>query len=559
MKRQTDPTVTSRNYTYGCVTGRIAPILNEDKAHNQLWLANRLWNVLVTIERIRVERYRRVMYNEDPARAEAISKEFKETREAIKAARQKTRNRKGAKATTDPLQQRINLLAAERKDVIERLKTTEEQHHEEHKAELEREKQINSKRITRARQAASHMGLFWGTYNNIIQRADAGRKLGDLQYRRFSGDGTVTTQIMGGMTVGAMQGGHGFFQIDPPTENQKWRYARLRIGSSADRSPVWLEVPTIYHRDLPADAMIKSVSATRRTVAGKVRWSLTITCTMPKPEQKNGTRVMALDLCYRLMPTGVRAGYWHDGERGGEILIPAADIKQFRKVQSRRSKCDQQRDEAIPMLAAWLSGKILDDEWKKRSGYMMQWKSSDRLARLVRWWADNRLEQDGEIFAAAVEWRKRYLHLSNWWRNLSEQMTLRVREQYRVFAAQKAKEYDVLLIEEFDLTQVIEKPQAESDELKPMNSYRRVVSPSLLRGALVNVFMREGLRVEKINAVDSTQECHLCGDVTPWDAADNVMHRCTNGHLWDQDYNACVNLLKRWRLASGKVVAAIAG
>src|SRR5450755_190 len=102
MKRQTDPTVTSRNYTYGCVTGRIAPILNEDKAHNQLWLANRLWNVLVTIERIRVERYRRVMYNEDPARAEAISKEFKETREAIKAARQKTRNRKGAKATTDP-------------------------------------------------------------------------------------------------------------------------------------------------------------------------------------------------------------------------------------------------------------------------------------------------------------------------------------------------------------------------------------------------------------------------------------------------------------------------
>jgi hypothetical protein len=105
---------------------------------------------------------------------------------------------------------------------------------------------------------------------------------------------------------------------------------------------------------------------------------------------------------------------------------------------------------------------------------------------------------------------------------------------------------------------VIEKPKAESEELKPMNSYRQMVSPSLLRGALVNAFTRKGLRVEKIHAVGSTQECNICGDLTPWNAADNVIHRCKNGHLWDQDENACLNLLKRWPGdgdASGEMMA----
>jgi hypothetical protein len=97
----------------------------------------------------------------------------------------------------------------------------------------------------------------------------------------------------------------------------------MRIGSNADRSAVWLEIPIVYHRDLPPNADIKSVSMSRKTVAGKVRWSLTIICTMPKPEQvsteRHTARPLALDLSYRLMPTGVRVGYWHDSQERGEI------------------------------------------------------------------------------------------------------------------------------------------------------------------------------------------------------------------------------------------------
>jgi hypothetical protein len=42
------------------------------------------------------------------------------------------------------------------------------------------------------------MGLFWGSYNDIVQRADAGRKHGgELHFRGFRGEGTLTAQIMG--------------------------------------------------------------------------------------------------------------------------------------------------------------------------------------------------------------------------------------------------------------------------------------------------------------------------------------------------------------------------
>ena len=570
MKRQINPDLTSRNYTYGCKSPWKAPVRNEEAAVQQLWLANRLWNVLVTIERVRVERYRRVMFNEKQARVGAINEEVGELRTAISKARQKARNRKDAKPETTPLQAQITPLLAERKVLLEELKATKEQRREAHKVELDREKEIYFKRIVRARQAAAGMGLFWGTYNNIIQRVDACRKLGDLHYKRFTGEGTLTTQIMGGMPTDSVIGGdHNFFQIDPPTEKQNWRYARLRIGSNPNRSPIWLELPIVYHRDLPRNdhqdvtkkVLIKSVSATRSLVAakpGKIEWRLTITCTMPKPEAKSGSRAVAVDLGWRLMPNGVRVGYWHDGERGGEILVPMRDIENFQKVQSLRSICDLQRDEVIPMLASWLSGQRLDNEWQKRSGYLPQWRSTDRLARLVRWWADNRLPGDDEVFAAANAWKQRYWHLADYWRNLGDQMPLRIREQYRKFANQCSKNYDVLIIEDFNLTEVVEKPRPESDERKPLGSYRQMVSPSVLRGALVNAFEREGMAVDKEEAVGTTIPCYLCGDATPWDAAENVIHRCANGHIWDQDFNACQNLLKRWR-ARGKALAASEG
>ena len=207
----------------------------------------------------------------------------------------------------------------------------------------------------------------------------------ELKFRGFRGEGTITTQIVGGVSVaGCIEGSHTFFQVDAATEGQEWRYARLRVGSNADRSPVWLEIPIVYHRDIPADALIKSASATRRVLAGKVRWQLNVMVSLPMPVPKVGERAIALDIGWRLLPQGVRVAYWQDAAgKHGDVLVPNSDIEQFTKVCSLRSMCDQTREESIPMLSAWLSSQELPEEWQRRSSHLIQWRSGDRLANLI--------------------------------------------------------------------------------------------------------------------------------------------------------------------------------
>jgi hypothetical protein len=119
-------------------------------------------------------------------------------------------------------------------------------------------------------------------------------------------------------------------------------------------------------------------------------------------------------------------------------------------------------DQFLPQLVDLLESCELDEEWKSRTRFLAQWRSSDRLAALVRWWSDHRLAGDGEIYQTAIQWRRHAFHLGNHWRNLQDQMTLRVREQYRLFAAGVAAKYRSLILEDFDLREVVElKPEEQ--------------------------------------------------------------------------------------------------
>jgi transposase len=162
---------------------------------------------------------------------------------------------------------------------------------------------------------------------------------------------------------------------------------------------------------------------------------------------------------------------------------------------------------------------------------------------VVRWWSDHRLAGDEEIYQTATEWRRHSLHLADHWRNLQDQMTLRLREQYRVFAAEVAAKYRTLILENFNLREVAE-PKPEEPQKTPGASYRQMVSPSVFRAALVNACRREGLEVRRVPAEYTTAMCHACRTIEAWDQAASVIHRCAScGALWDQDRNAAINLL----------------
>ena len=54
MKHQIQDDKTTRVYMYGAVPERVACVRNEESAIDQLRLGHRLWNVLVAIERARM-------------------------------------------------------------------------------------------------------------------------------------------------------------------------------------------------------------------------------------------------------------------------------------------------------------------------------------------------------------------------------------------------------------------------------------------------------------------------------------------------------------------------
>jgi hypothetical protein len=536
-----DGITVSRVYQYGTVPERIAPVYGVEAAEVQLKLANRLWNTLVAIERTRMERYRKIMHDEGQERIDQLREKIAALREELKARRQKARKRT---VEDKDLKEALAQARHEIGNAIQDARDTQAARRAEKKPELERLSERSKHRIKRARQASASMGLFWGSYNDVVGRADTGRKAGELQFRRSTGDGTLTAQIIGGTSVERTVGGdHSFFQMDSARPGQKWRRARMRIGSTAERGPVWLDIPVVYHREIPADAKIKSVSMTRRRGV----WRLNVTVTLPAPTMRVDGPVIAVDIGYRLKPEGVRVAYWVDSDGNhGEALVGQRDLSQFERVRSLRSTCDRMREEMVPVLAEWLKDRNLGEEWQRETVALIQWRSGDRVARLICWWGDHRLEGDGEIYEAARTWRKQYLHLAHWWRDLEDQMRMRLREQYRVFAKGVARDYRMLCIEEFDLRAVAEKPQPEADGVRTESSgQRQIVAPSVFRAALENACRREGVAVEKLPAAYTTAQCHVCKELEEWDQAVSIQHRCGKcGTLWDQDFNAAKNLLE---------------
>jgi Putative transposase DNA-binding domain len=535
----------TRVYKYGTVPSRIAPVIGEAAAEEQLRLANRLWNTLVAIDRARVERYKLIMFDEGQERIDGLKQRIAAIRDEFKSRRAVARKRK---IDTSDLKESMDRARQELGNLIEQRKATSDARHEAKQEELKALTERTKHRIKRARQAAASMGLFWGTYNDIVQRADVGRKAGELQFRRFTGDGTLTAQIMGGaLPKQCFDGEHTFFQTER-VPGQRWTRARMRIGSD-ERNPIWLDLPVIFHRPIPPTSMIKSVSMTSR--AGK--WFLNVTVTESDPQPVLGKPHAGLDIGYRLRPEGIRVAYWTDdaGERG-ELIVPTVDIERLKKVDSLRSICDRMRDEILPYFSVWLSRMALSDEWRRETQAIAQWRSSDRIARLIRWWADNRLPGDEGMYAAAREWRKQYLHLANWWRNQETGTRARIRERYRIFACHFAKRYSAVHIEDFDLREVQKNPAPESEESKGYaDRQRQMVSPSEFRGALINACKREGVAIHKQPSAYTTRSCNVCGKIEEWDQAGELVHTCACGETWDQDYNAAINLLKMGRASGG--------
>ena len=152
---------------------------------------------------------------------------------------------------------------------------------------------------------------------------------------------------------------------------------------------------------------------------------------------------------------------------------------------------------------------------------------------------------DQEIISYLEAYIERENHLRIWQSNLQDQAIAKRNYEYQNFAARLANMYDVLVLEKLSITDIVKYQKAiiGSQQSTALDRNRTIVAPYELKTILINAFTSRGKQFVEVNASYSTKVCHHCGALEEVHQS-SIMHTCTQCHtVWDQDYNACINLL----------------
>lgn len=324
--------------------------------------------------------------------------------------------------------------------------------------------------------------------------------------------------------------------------------------------------------------------------------------------------LVALNLSWKMVDGGLRSGYWvgSDGEEG-EVLLRSLpeDGKYFRNKRSEYlynslmypldlgQIISLTFDRVMVLFLEQL--KVLDfPAWVKNGKDLLktvsQWRSpmrlcgysrflceqtltKDRMSVLWRLWRDHRIggvvkldlmpEGPGlsgisswaasqgvtsplEVFSLYLEiWRRKHIHLYDWKNQTMDRAMRARREMYRILARKLSGRYETLLIEDFDLRDVLEDalPEEESDKIRGAGLRRVVASPSILRSSLLAAF---GGRYRKYDPAGNTMFHAGCGGAMIGDV-DNVIMTCAKcGGSEDRDRNNCLNQIDTARGSSKK-------
>ena len=394
------------------------------------------------------------------------------------------------------------------------------------------------------------------------------------RYRRFMGEGRVGVQITGGGddVTAVLAGKSTRLQIDPAdpstSSRPKRRNGRIRIGSSGPggRQPVWAEFRFRMHKGhaLPEEGVVKRAYLVAKKIGPRTKWELQVSVAdRPKdwPDRNVSDGLVAVDVGWRNLGDSIRVAYWlgSDGKRG-EIKIPAERVLRHQKVKDLQSIRSQNLDTIREALVAW--GKdhasILPEWFQERFAYLRQWRSQARLASAVRHWEQNRFPGDETMFEEARVWWRQDIHLYDWQESQRKGEERWRKNYFREVAAELSRHYRKVVVEDVDWS-VFQRSQ-DPLKSKELDNERKAAREERRRIAgvsyLIDALKYRLVEMEKAPPQWSTQACSFCGQVDHFDAENHLEHTCSScGRHWDQDYNACRNLLRLGGMgASGGVV-----
>ncbi|MHB1950091.1 MAG: zinc ribbon domain-containing protein [Acidiferrobacteraceae bacterium] len=438
---------------------------------------------------------------------------------------------------------------------------------------------IDAHAAARIKDARKHCGLYWGTYIIIEQSLMGIRSGAPPKMGRQDDKWTIAVQIQGGLSPAEAYAGNDtrlrIKSMDAEIEAERGRKlgrhlrntisVSMRIGTDEHRQPIWCRFLSHHSKPqvLPEDSRIKWAYLTARRRTTGIEWQFRLAVARKGGWLRDDVAkygAVGVDIGWRLVEEGLRVAYWvgDDGQEG-QIILPnrrTDDDWDYlrRKATDLHSIRDQRFNQMRDRLADWIVARSdagLPDVLIEAGKSLRLWKSKRRFGKLVEKSLAGVRRIDPEMAAALDEWWAKERHLWRWAEDNERHFRCQRIDIYRKAAAMLARKYRLVIVEDFDLSQVQRtKPVEEaSGEDAAIRKHQRDANCSELRRCLVERFA-ESLKVESAR---TTMECHACGAVTDFDHA-VLLHTCDCGAKWDQDANAARNILRRG-LASGAAAA----
>lgn len=595
MKRKTSE-VPTRIYSYGCCP----PDVNREGFDGQLRAAHEYRNALVEIERrrrarVEAEHRKEPRLDDIAARLGFAEDAYESALEWLNAAKAGDgRDADGPRELYQAVLAQLRALerewtatkAAARKtnpDLVKRIRGCSDAAY------------LEAKALYNAPGA-----LHWGTKLMIAKEAEAAnRGVRPPRFLRWEGEGRVGVQLGdGGLTVADLLAGkNGQVQLLPQEPPPGWHppmhlpigrqggrgresvrmRIKIRVGSMVDekgrrtREPVWISARCTIDRPLPPDGVVKWVWILKRRVAYRDEYRIQFVVQAPGFAAVDPTQAgvacgqdyrgtVAVDVGWRDTIDGnLRVAYCLD-DRGvhGQIAVPEGVVGRIAHADSldsiRSRHLDAVRDRLIDYIGPHARGERREGipEWLfEATRGIVLWKSPARFAGLLRRW--ERHEGDGDIYALLSAWAKNDRHLWSWSAHETDRAIGHRNDEYRKVAVHLARTYGTIVIETRDVMDLtkhafaeVPYPDADEDPAdgRRQRSGKRLAAPGTLRAYIVEAADKYGARIVEVDPAQTTQQCHLCGFNGRWDARPSATHACAGcGAEWDQDHNACVNLL----------------
>ena len=548
--------------------GLLPPTDWGDDCQEQLFLANKLWNSLVQIERETTAKWHQVFardpeYAELEVRHDAVQQDIGD---ALKARRQvKRKDHSGQDDANSALAKRIPELVNQRKNLLTEMKARRGQLKESFKNDLD---VLEAERWERVKEARQHSGLFWCNYNAVIHSYNTARPRvmktgGQLQFHAFDGSGRFVNQIQGGVGVEDIFAGRcSQVSIAPLPEDaftacsrqERRRKQRATLTFTAytredENGKRWrrnLTFPMVMHRPIPGDARVKNVEVRRRKVGSEFEWSVVFFCASerepPTVTDHPSDLACGINFGWRVDQHGLRVATLVDRNGRQEYLhLPNSAIDRLTYCEQLQSELDESANAVREKISGWLSRareeKSIPDTWLERATAAVRSRTARKIVRLALSWRESAETWHREWFVEIEGWRKEDKRKRQEMENLRQKAIGCRRDAYKVWTHGVANRYSVIGIGQLSLKKAAALVKNE-DALPPLvrkNRSRAAIS-ELLEWLHSQAAKSGSMIVEAKRPV--TQTCYLCRKKHPV-KREVVMQVCPNcGAVWDQDINA---------------------